>query len=352
MNVPTQKSALNIVMGAMTFGKEGTNGARVHDVKEVEAILDEFLKHGHTEIDSARVYAGGTSEELLGQIDWKSKGLKLETKLVARHSVAPTFDHCINVSTLYQQPDSEEIYHTYDDMKKHLLKSLKALNAEQLEMWYLHSPDRLTSYEVTMKAVNDLYKEGYFKKFAISNYMAWEVAEIVGICKANGYIMPSAYQGIYNAVHRGAEPELFPCLRKFGISFYEFNPLGGGFFTGRYTSLDDQVEPGSRFDPNKAQGKNYRNRYWKEPYFKAMASIQAVADKHNLTMAEIALRWVSHHSLMKREYGDAILIGASSLEHIKQNLIDLEKGPLPQEVVAALDDAWESVKPYATRYHH
>ncbi|KAH7869320.1 Aldo/keto reductase [Lentinula edodes] len=339
----TQKSQLNIVMGAMTFGKEGTNGARVHDVKDVEAILDEFLKRGHTEIDTARVYCAGTSEEILGQIDWKAKGLKLETKLVARHP---------DPNATPNQTPVEEIYHTYEDLKKHLLRSLKALNTEQLEMWYLHSPDRLTPYEVTMKAVNDLYKEGYFKKFAISNYMAWEVAEIVGICKANGYILPSAYQGIYNAVHRAAEPELFPCLRKFGISFYEFNPLGGGFFTGRYTSVDDQVEPGSRFDPNKAQGKNYRNRYWKEPYFKAVASIQAVADQHKLTMAEIALRWVSHHSLMKREYGDTILIGASSLEHIRQNLIDLEKGPLPEEVVTALDKAWESVKPYASKYHH
>ncbi|GAW07851.1 Aldo keto reductase [Lentinula edodes] len=69
-------------------------------------------------------------------------------------------------------------------------------------------------------------------------------------------------------------------------------------------------------------------------------------------MAEIALRWVSHHSLMKSEYGDAILIGASSLEHIRQNLIDLEKGPLAEEVVTALDKAWESVKPYASKYHH
>ncbi|KIK64065.1 hypothetical protein GYMLUDRAFT_40297 [Collybiopsis luxurians FD-317 M1] len=343
--MPPQKSQLNVVMGAMTFGKEGTNGARVHDVKQVEAILDVFLAHGHTEIDTSRTYAGGTSEEMLGLIDWKSKGLKLETKLIARHANP-------NVKSYNDVLSPEDISHTYEDMKKHILRSLKALNAEQLEMWYLHTPDRQTPYDVTMKAVNDLYKEGYFKKFAISNYMAWEVAEIVGICKANGYIMPSAYQGIYNAVHRTAEPELFPCLRKYGISFYEFNPLGGGFFTGRYTSLEDQVEPGSRFDPNKPQGQNYRKRYWNEPYFQAMASLQAVADRHNLTMAEIALRWVSHHSLMKREYGDAILIGASSLKHIEQNMIDLEKGPLPQEVVTALDEAWYSVKPYATKYHH
>lgn len=122
-------------------------------------------------------------------------------------------------------------------------------------MWYLHGPDRTTPYEVTLKAVNDLYKEGKFKRFGISNYMSWEVAEIVAICTTNGYIMPTAYQGIYNAIHRKIEPELFPCLRKYGIAFYEFNPLGGGFFTGRYRSLHDEVEPGSRFDPDRLQGK-------------------------------------------------------------------------------------------------
>ncbi|KAE9389376.1 Aldo/keto reductase [Gymnopus androsaceus JB14] len=314
---PAQKSELNVVMGAMTFGKEGTMGARVHDLKDVEAILDVFVAHGHTEIDTSRTYSGGTSEEMIGQIDWKSKGLKLETKLISLH-----------------------------DMKKNILRSLKALNTESLEMWYLHTPDRTIPYDVTMKA------EGYFKKFAISNYMAWEVAEIVGICKANQYIMPSVYQGIYNAIHRSAEAELFLCLRKYGIAFYEFNPLAGGFFTGRYTSLEDKPEPGSRFDPNIWQGKSYRQRYWNEPHFKAMASIQVVADAHNLTMAEIALRWVSHHSMLKRQYGDAVLIGASSVAHIEQNLVDLEKGPLPEEVVKALDDAWESVKPFAAKYHH
>ena len=108
----------------------------------------------------------------------------------------------------------------------------------------------------------------------MSGYSRWEVAEIVGICKAKGYVQPTVYQGIYNAIHRKVEPELFPCLRKFGIAFYEFNPrmhivsprvtcsmsdqsvgtVGGGFFTGRYRSLQDEVEPGSRFDPKGQQG--------------------------------------------------------------------------------------------------
>ena len=97
--------------------------------------------------------------------------------------------------------------------------------------------------------------------------------------------------------------------------------VGGGFFTGRYRSLEDPnaaSDPGSRFDPNTHQGKAYRQRYWNAPYFNALARIEAVAQKHGLTLAEIALRWISHHSLLKREYGDAVLIGASSVKHIEQ----------------------------------
>uniref|UniRef100_A0A8H7Y4T8 NADP-dependent oxidoreductase domain-containing protein n=1 Tax=Psilocybe cubensis TaxID=181762 RepID=A0A8H7Y4T8_PSICU len=334
MTSNTQKSALNIVMGAMTFGEAGKDGARVHNIKDVEAILDAFRSHGHTEIDTARGYCSGTSEEYLGKIDLAAKGLKLETKLYPVKGGA------------------EPIAHDEAGLRKHLAVSLEALNVKSLEMWYLHGPDRTVPYEETLRVVNDLYKEGYFKRFGISNYTAWEVAEIVGICKANGYIQPSAYQGIYNAIHRAVEPELLPCLRKFGISFYEFNPLAGGFFTGRYTSSSDNTEEGSRFDPNRTQGKNYRNRYWKEPYFKAIGAIKEVADKNGLTLTEIALRWISHHSLLKREYGDAVLIGASSLKHIQENLVDLEKGPLPEEVLKVLDEAWFDVQPYASKYYH
>lgn len=338
MSRPEQKSALNIVMGCMTFGAEGTEGARVHSVKDVEAILDVFQAHGHYELDTARVYAAGTSEELLGSLGWKERGLVMDTKLY------PT--------VAFNMPNVPKITHSPEDLRKHIEDSLKALRTDCLDMWYLHGPDRTTPYEVTLKAVNDLYKEGKFRRFGISNYMSWEVAEIVGICKANGYIMPTAYQGIYNAIHRAVEPELFPCLRKYGIAFYEFNPLGGGFFTGRYRSMQDQVEPGSRFDPEKTQGKGYRRRYWNEPYFKALEMVEAAAKQHGLTLAEVALRWISHHSLLRREHGDAIIIGASSLAHIEQNLVDLEKGPLPEDVVKTLDGAWASVKGVAANYYH
>ncbi|KAJ7743266.1 Aldo/keto reductase [Mycena maculata] len=329
---PDQISALNVVLGAMTFGAPTNDQSRVREIKDVEAIVDVFLKHGHREIDTARVYCGGTSEEYLGKIDWQEKGILMETKLY------PALPYGMS--------------HSPDDLRKFLLASLKALNTDKLEMWYLHAPDRTTPYEVTMKAVDELYKEGHFKRFGISNYMSWEVAEIVGICKKFGYIQPTAYQGIYNVIQRNVEPELFPCLRKFGISFYEFNPLAGGFFTGRYNSIDDKVENGARFNTETFQGKAYRVRYWTEAYFNALATIRPVIEKHNLTLAEVALRWISHHSLMRREHGDSVLIGASSLNHIEQNLLDLEKGPLPDDVVKVLDEAWLSVKSQAAPYYH
>ncbi|KAI0084291.1 Aldo/keto reductase [Irpex rosettiformis] len=342
MSQEQTKSELKVVMGCMTFGGEGKEGARVHDLKTIGEILDIFQAHGHSELDTARVYAGGTSEEVLGEVGWQKRELIMETKLyptgAGRTTPAPA--------------GVDLITHSPEDLRKFLDISLKALQTDSIEMWYLHGPDRGVPYEVTLKTVNDLYKEGKFKRFGISNYQAWEVAEMVQICKYNGYIQPTAYQGIYNAIHRRVEPELFPCLRKYGISFYEYNPLGGGFFTGRYRSIQDTVEPGSRFDPERNQGQNYRKRYWNESYFHALSLIESVAQKHNLTLAEVALRWLSHHSQLKKEYGDAVIIGASSKAHIEQNLVDLEKGPLPEEVVKALDEAWVLVQGVATNYWH
>jgi aflatoxin B1 aldehyde reductase len=159
-------------------------------------------------------------------------------------------------------------------------------------------------------------------------------------------------QSLYNALHRAVEPELFPALRKYGLAFYAYNPLGGGIFTGRYRSIDATSEDGARFDPNTAQGKTYRQRYWNEGYFAAIETVEAAAKEAGLSMTETALRWISHHSLMKREHGDAVIIGASSVKHLEENLADLEKGPLPQDVVDAVNAAWRTVAADNNKYWH
>ena len=252
---------------------------------------------------------------------------------------------------------SQELKHDPEGLRKNLMDSLKALKVQKIDMWYLHGPDRTTPYEVTLKAVNDLYKEGYFTRFGISNYMAWEVAQICEICDRHGWIKPAVYQGVYNAIHRTVENELFPCLRHYGIAYFNYNPLAGGYLTDRYHRESKggeggDIEEGSRFDPNRWQGKMYRNRYWNEPCFDALDIIRPAAKKYGLTEAECALRWMTHHSQLKRELGDAIIIGASSTKHMEQNMIDLEKGPLPDDVVQALDQAWDRVRGTAWKYFH
>ncbi|GAA6001817.1 hypothetical protein JCM10207_002334 [Rhodosporidiobolus poonsookiae] len=328
MPAPT---AVPVTLGLMTWGSEGASMARVHDIKDCEAMLDAFLAAGHNEVDTALVYGHGSSEEYLGKIDWKSRGVVVDTKLWPGSY------------------DGKEIKFTLESMRQWLDVQLKAIGTDTLDLWYLHAPDYSVPLEETLEAVNTLYKEGKFRRFGVSNYSSWQVATLCGIADKHGWIKPTAYQGVYNALHRSVEPELFPCLRANGISYYAFNPLGGGFFTGQI-SRDTDVEKGSRYDPNTVQGKNYRSRYWREEYFQALDLVKPLAEKHNLTLAEIALRWVSHHSFLSREKGDNILIGASSLHHLEANLADFAKGPLPEDVIKVLDDAWEIVKPVASQY--
>jgi len=335
-----QKTAVNVVFGAMTIGKAGAEQARVHDLKTAGQILDVFQKHGHSEVDTARAYGNGTSETMLGELEWQKRGIVMDTKYF------PTAGKPV------PQDWDDTLRHTPEMLRENLMKSLEALNTDKIDMWYLHGPDRTTPYDVTMKAVNDLYKEGHFKRLGISNYQAWEVAQICELCKSNGWKMPDVYQGVYNALHRSVEPELFPCLRHYGLSFYNYNPLAGGYLTNRYKRSDAEadIESGARFDPNKWQGKMYRMRYWKEEYFNALDLLRPLAKKHGFTEAECALRWMTHHSQLRREKGDSIIIGASSVKHMEENMKDLEKGPLPDDIVQALDQGWEGCKGSSIRY--
>ncbi|KKK19913.1 hypothetical protein AOCH_002523 [Aspergillus ochraceoroseus] len=330
---------LKIVFGSMTFGKPNTLGSRVYSVDEAAKILDVFQSHGFKEVDTARIYGDGSCEEMLAELDWQKRGLIMDTKLYP--------------SAKTQGLTNPDLYtHQAEDIRRGLLTSIKALQSDNIDLFYLHAPDRSTPFEETLREVNKLHGEGYFRRFGLSNFMAWEVAQICEICKSHGWIMPTVYQGVYHGLQRGVEAELLSCLRKFGISLYAFQPLAGGLLAGRYKRNQTEFEPGSRFDPNILQGAVHQKRYWNDVYFDALENIHAVADKHGLTDAEVALRWLKHNSELNAQLGDAILVGASSVKHLEGNLADLEKGPLPEEIVAVFDEAWASVKGIAAPYWH
>ncbi|KAF3762100.1 aldo/keto reductase [Cryphonectria parasitica EP155] len=325
------KTTVKIVLGAMTLGKKGTEVARVHDLRDFTIMLDMLQKSGYNEVDTARIY--GASEELLGQLDWKGRDIVMGTKLSPRRSGPNPYSHKTK------------------DLQRGLTDSLQALQTDTVDLWYLHMPDHDTPYKETLQAVNDLYKAGLFKRFGISSYAAWEVAQICELCIQNGWKMPDVYQGSYNALQRSAEPELFPCLRAYGIAFYAFSPLAGGMLTDKYERDTTQHEPGSRFDPAKAQGRGFRGMYWNESCFAALDIVRPVAQKLGLTTSEAALRWLSHHSSLKDDGLDAIIVGASSAKQLETNLTSLENGALPDELVKAFDEAWMVVKGTCGPYH-
>lgn len=228
--------------------------------------------------------------------------------------------------------------HKPEDLRRGLLDSLAALKTDKIDIFYLHGPDRATPYEDTLRAVDELHREGYFDRFGVSNYMAWEVAQMCEISARHGWIAPTAYEGHYHALQRRAADELLPCLRHYGVSLYVYSPLASGFLTGRYARGGREVD------------NLHLRMLWNSGYYDALDIIQPVADRLGLTVAEMALRWLVHHAGLKPELGDAVILGAGGVKNLESNLVDLEKGPLPDEAVKALDDAWLVCKAYAPKY--
>ncbi|KAF8894573.1 Aldo keto reductase [Infundibulicybe gibba] len=297
------------------YGVPGKNGVRSSEIQECQEILDVFFKHGHAELDTARMYAEGTTEQLLSQLDLKHASL--DTKV---YPVKPG-DHAPSA------------------LRATFLTSLGYLKREKARVLYLHAPDRSVPFEETLGEINKLFEEGRFENFGLSNFAAWEVAEVVGICRAKGWVLPKIYQAMYNAITREIESELVPCARKFGLRLVIYNPLAGGFFAGKVSSASDSAPKGGRFDASGGHmmGVMYRDRYLKAGYFEALRLLKEVADVHGLRLTEIALRWCQHHSILTPD--DGIILGASSASQLEQNCEDSAKGPLPDAVVDALNEA-------------
>ncbi|KAH8434314.1 aldo/keto reductase family protein [Aspergillus melleus] len=321
----------------MTVGQAGMDGCRQTTQEDIRGIFDIFQRHGHFEVDTSRAYAKGTSEALLGESLWQQRGLQMQTKIYP---------------TAGKNMDAENYTLGAEDLRRALERSLEALQTETIDLWYLHAPDRKTPLEVTMREVDKLHREGKFARLGISNFMSWEVAQMCELCDRYGWIRPSIYQGIYNPLHRAIEAELLPCLRHYGISLYAFQPLAGGLLTGRYRYDTTSFEAGSRYDPNNSQSGAMNGRYWNETTFAALAIIEDAAKRHSLTIPECAYRWLIHHSVLDKQHGDAVIIGASNERQLENNLANLEKETLPQDVLEAMEMAWQKIQEPIRKYWH
>lgn len=204
-----------VIFGCASFGDPSHPQAKFNSAENTLPLLEHLRSRAITHLDTARAYpvgAPGTSEALLGKLGVGSWAT-IDTKVTS------------------WTPGS----HAAEGIARSIPGSLEALNVPKVNVMYLHAPDRATPFEITCRAMDKAYREGKFENFGISNYMAEEVEQIVEICEREGLIKPTVYQGQYNAIARSGEENLFPTLRKHGISFYAYRctlPFLRGTFRG------------------------------------------------------------------------------------------------------------------------
>lgn len=158
---------------------------------------------------------------------------------------------------------------------------------------------------------------------------------------ANNLVRPTVYQGNYNPVARKQETLLFPTLRELGIAFYAYSPLAGGFLTKTKQQLLDGA---GRFDEKSPLAFMYRTLYYKPSFLDALEKWEAIAEEAGTSKADLANRWVTFNSALRPQQGDAIIIGANTLERLESTLVGIEKGPLSEEIAAKIDEVWKSVE--------
>lgn len=294
------------------------------DLEASRNMVQRFLETGNVELDTAYVYNAGDTEKYLGDIL-----PKIDSKYYLATKVHPRITGKLDRETILMEFN----------------ESLSRMNRDKVDLLYFHFPDDKTPIDEALDTIAELHEQGKVKELGLSNYPSWQVVDIWHKCEDHGCPRPTVYQGMYNALCRNVEPELFPAIRSLGMRFYAFNPLAGGLLTGKHIQ-DEKLEGDGRF----ARLKSYRDRYWKQSYFDAIGEIKKACEAENIPMAEAAYRWLVNHSMMKSELGDGILLGASRFEQMEQNMVAATKGELPQSILDAMDSAWEIAKPDSPTY--
>ncbi|KAH0286336.1 Aldo/keto reductase, partial [Aureobasidium sp. EXF-3399] len=294
------------VIAGLMGSSVASGSVHMSQPEQLRAILTLLGRHGIRELDTARVYNNGQSEQHLG-------------------ATRETVEAC-NLTVATKAPGFVPGSLSYDNIIRACNDSLAATKQQKFDLYYFHGPDRQTPLDESCRAMNQLHSEGKFDRFGISNFRADEVHQIVDICHKNSWVSPSVYQGVYNPLLRAMEPALLPVLRGYGIAFYAYSPLGGGFFSRPMEQL--RMPPaGGRMD----QMKVFQTIYVNDMSLELLQRLTDTCDKAGVTVREAALRWLMHHSSLGE--ADGIILGASSEAQMEQNLAACEGAALPDSVV-------------------
>jgi aryl-alcohol dehydrogenase-like predicted oxidoreductase len=207
------------------------------------------------------------------------------------------------------------------------------LQTDYLDLYYLHAPDHTVPIEESLEAMEMLVQQGKIRHPACSNYAGWEVAQMLWLCKDRSWHAPYISQPMYNLLARGIEQEYLAMCKEFGVSTVVYNPLAGGLLTGKHRQ--ETYTPGTRFDSNKL----YQDRYWHSQYFNAVEQLRQIARDANRSLVSLALSWLLHHTV-----SDVVILGASSMTQLNENLAAAEEGPLAEGVLKACDQVWRDLR--------
>ncbi|KAL9095040.1 MAG: hypothetical protein Q9165_002642 [Trypethelium subeluteriae] len=301
-----------IIVGLMG-GSISKGSASLATSNQIGDFLMILKRHNVLELDTARVYNSGKSEELLGSVPAK-KDFAIATK-------APGF-----------APGSL----SYNNVIANCNASLKALGTNRMDLYYFHGPDRKTPLEESCKAIDELYRQEKFERFGISNFNVAEVRSIHSICKKEGYVLPTVYQGCYNPLTRAVEDELLPTLRSLGMTFYAFSPLAGSFFSKPVDLLRNPTL-GSRMNEMAV----FKSMYINDVSLPLLENLTSLCEREGFSVKEATLRWIMYHSVLGKD--DGVILGGSA-EQLEENIKACEKGSLPESIVANYQDMWAKYK--------
>ena len=318
VNLPgTSIKVSRMCLGTMMFGGQ-TNEA------DSLGIIDYALDQGINFFDTAASYLKGEGERILGI------GLKGKRKNVI-------------VATKIRNPVTADM-NDWGLNRRHMLdcvnNSLKRLDTDYIDLVYMHAPDYDTEMEETLDTFTALIRAGKILYFGISNFAAWQIADIVALCDKRGYIKPIISQNAYSLLFRDVERELLPCLKAHKLGMAAYNPIAAGLLSGKYKSRE--LIENTRFTNRKL----YYDRYWNDKCLDGMEKLSAIADKHGLPLLELALRWCIY-----RPGVSFVLSGVSKLEQLKQNIQIFEQPALDEGLVKESCQVWDEMEGKAFYYN-
>jgi aryl-alcohol dehydrogenase-like predicted oxidoreductase len=287
-------------------------------------MVDYSLDHGVNYLDTANVYNCGAAEQITGRIlQGRRNRVILASKVGLKMGDA---EDQVGLSR-------RAIFRAIDE-------TLQRLQTDYLDIYYLHQPDYSTPVEETLAALDHLVRTGKVRYPATSNYAAWQICRARCLAETAGHAPMNITQPMYNLLARGIEQEYFPMAKEMGVTTIVYNPLAGGLLTGKHKA--ENPLPDTRFERIPA----YRSRYWKKPILRAVDRLAGAACIDGRTLVSVSLNWILHHS-----QADCVVLGASCIEQLQENIHALDDGALSPALLDTCDEVWDEIGGITPKYN-